>query len=284
MKIWLNGVLSDEGAACISPFDHGLLVGDGVFETLRCYGGTPFALREHLERLATGAGVLGISVPELNELEAGALALAATQRAGDSRLRITITSGLGPPGLIRGEGGVTALMTVSAVNFSALSSESGGASAVVSPWRHDEKSPLAGVKTTSRAASIVALADARSKGADEALFLNHAGSVCEATTANLFVVRDNRVETPPLTAGALAGITRERVLRLCLELGIEAGDADLPAGALRDADELFLTSSMLEIQPLVVLDGSQVGDGRPGRITMLLRDAYSRSVSAILGQ
>lgn len=278
MRVWLNGSLIAEEEACISPLDHGLLLGDGVFETLRCYGGRPFALREHLERLAAGADVLGIGLPALDELERGAAALIAAEGLSDARLRITVTSGSGPPGLARGRGRPTVLLTASP-----LKEWPATATALLSPWAHDERSPLAGVKTIARAESVVALMHVRSRGADEALFLNGSGNLCEATTANVFVVREGRVETPALTSGCLAGITRERVLRLCAELGFEGAESELSSDALSGADELFLTSSTREVQPLVRLDGRPVGGGEPGPITLRLAEAFAQIVRHELG-
>jgi branched-chain amino acid aminotransferase len=278
VKVWLNGALADEQAACISPLDHGFLLGDGVFETLRSYGGRPFALREHLERLAAGADALDIALTSLDELERGATELIAAEGLSDARLRITVTSGSGPPGLDRGRGPSTVLITASPLKVRPPT-----ATAVLSPWPHDERSPLAGVKTIARAESVVALRHARSRGADEALFLNGNGNLCEATTANVFVVREGRVETPALSSGCLPGITRERVLRLCDELGIDAAEPEMPREALHGSDELFLTSSTREVQPLIHLDGQPIADGQPGPITLRLAEAFTGMVRRELG-
>jgi branched-chain amino acid aminotransferase len=273
LKVWLDGGLVDADRACISPFDRGFLLGDGVFETLRSHSGRPFRLRQHLERLEAGARALGLAVPPPGELELGARSLLEATGLADARIRITLTSGPGPPGLARGESTSTVLITASA-----LRPWVAAATAALAPWAHDERRPLAGVKTTSRAESVVALAFARARGADEALFLNSRGNVCEATTANVFFVRDRRVETPPLSAGCLAGITRECVLGLCSELDLEGREADLPGEALRAADEIFLTSSTRGVQPLVALDGSAVGGGAAGALTRRLSDALGELV------
>jgi branched-chain amino acid aminotransferase len=277
VKVWLAGRLVEEADACIPPSDRGFLLGDGVFETLRCYSGKPFALAEHLERLAEGARAIEIEAPPTEELERGAIAVVRASRLAEARMRITLTSGSGPGGLARGEGSPTALITASPLRRWPPT-----ASAVLASWARDEHSPLAGVKTTARVESVLAHAQARRRGADEALFLNRAGQVCEATTANVFVIRRGRVETPGLAAGCLAGITREHVLRLCAVLGVDAAEAELPVEALRNADELFLTSSTREIQPLVQLDGAAVGAGEAGPITRRLSEAYSLRVSELL--
>jgi branched-chain amino acid aminotransferase len=273
LKVWLDGALVEEHEARISPSDRGLLLGDGVFETLRSYGGKPFALDAHLERLAAGARSLGIAAP-LPETLAGAVdVLLAETGIADARIRITVTTGAGPPGLTRGGSRPTVLVTAASVR-----EWPSVASALVAPWAHDEKNPLAGVKTTSRAESVVALAWARERGADEALFINSLGNLCEATTANVFVVRRGRVETPPLSAGCLPGITRDCVLRVCGELGVEAVEADIAGEAIADTDEMFLTSSTREVQALAAVDRRQVGSGAPGPLTIRLKTAFRRSI------
>jgi branched-chain amino acid aminotransferase len=277
VKLWLNGKLVEPEAACLSPADHGFLVGDGVFETLRCYEGVPFALAHHVERLAAGARLLRLKPPDGAVLAQAARAVIDANGLRDARMRITLTSGPGPPGLLRGADEPTVV-----VSAQPLTPWPPTATAVVSRWRRDEESPLSGVKTTSLAHSVMALTEARAAGASEGILLNLRGDVCEATTANVFVVRGNRVETPSLASGCLAGITRECVLGLCGALGLEGVQTELPAAALHEADELFLTSSTREVQPLVELDGRPVGTGEPGETTRRLAAAYSKMVLAKL--
>jgi branched-chain amino acid aminotransferase len=271
VKIWLNGTLVDGESGCVSPADHGLLVGDGVFETLRCYRGKPFALGDHLERLEAGARALWLEPPPRSVLTDAAHAVLEANGLGEARMRITLTSGAGPPGLARGERQPTVIVAAFG-----LTPWPPTATAAVSRWRRDSEDPLAGVKTVSLVGSVMALAEARASGADEAIVLNRRGELCEATTANVFVVRGGRVETPSLASGCLAGITRERVLAL------GATEADLPAAVLEEADELFLTSSTREIQPLVAVDGRPVGDGSAGPVTGRLAEAYAELVLAQL--
>jgi branched-chain amino acid aminotransferase len=275
LKVWLDGSLLDEEAARVPVSDHGFLVGDGVFETLRVYRGEPFALAEHLERLSESAGEMRIPSPAAGVLEAATREVLAANDLSEARLRITVTSGSGLPGLARGPGPPTVLVVASPVMPWPPTS-----TAVISQVRRNEESPLAGVKTTSLAESVIAFAEARESGADEALLLNTAGDLCEATTANLFIVRDGVVETPSLESGCLAGITRDHVLRLCAEGGVDAREDRLPAAALAEADEAFLTSSTREVQPLVTVDGRPVGPGEPGLLTRGLAQAYSAMVAA----
>jgi len=272
VKVWLNGTLADEQAACVSPADHGLLVGDGVFETLRCYGGVPFALEDHLGRLEDGARALGLEPPAREALRVGARAVLEANGLADARMRITFTSGTGPPGLARTADAPTLLVAAWP-----LLPWPPTTTAIVSRYRRDEQSPLAGVKTISLVDSVMALAEAHTAGAGEAILLNGRGDVCEATTANVFVVHGGDVRTPSLASGCLAGITRDRVLRLA-----GGAESEVPALALREADELFLTSSTRGVQPLVELDGAPVGDGRAGEVTSRLAAAYEELVSAEL--
>jgi branched-chain amino acid aminotransferase len=272
LKVWLNGALMDADRACISPADHGFLLGDGVFETLRCYAGTPFALDDHLGRLEAGAAALGIDPPPRTVLTFAARDVVEANGLGEARMRITLTSGAGPPGLLRDQTPPTILITAHP-----LAPWPPTATAVLSRWRRDQESPLAGVKTTSLAEGVLALREARAQGADEGLVLNRRGDVCEATTANVFLVRAGEVQTPSLASGCLAGITRDRALRLSA-----GAETEIPATALHDADELFLTSSTREIQPLVAVDGRPVGTGEPGEITHRLAAAYREMVSAEL--
>jgi branched-chain amino acid aminotransferase len=270
LKVWLDGHLVDEEAASVSASDRGFLLGDGVFETLRVYAGEPFALDEHLARLRASAAVMRIPVPD--DLEAAAHEVLRANELSEARMRITITSGSGPAGLARGAGTPTALVVTLP-----LTAWPPVATAIVSRFRRDEDSPLAGVKKTSLAQSVIALAEAHDAGADDALVLNVAGNLCEATTANVFLVKDEVAATPPLDAGCLAGITRAHVL----ELGAE--ERTISADDLLQAGEAFLTSSTREVQPLVAIDGRPVGTGEPGPITKRLADAYSELVAARLG-
>jgi branched-chain amino acid aminotransferase len=271
VKIWLNGALAEERDASVAPSDHGFLVGDGVFETLRWYDGRPFALDRHLARLEEGCRTVGITMPASMELDRAAHAVVEANSLTDARMRITVTSGPGPPGLGRGDGPPTVLVV--ALPMSPWPPTS---SAVTSALRRDERSPLVAVKTVSLAESVMVLAQARGAGADEALVLNSRGDLCEATTANVFLVHDGIAATPPLEAGCLPGITREHVLQL------GAVERPLSPGDIGTAQEAFLTSSTREVQPLVAVDGRPVGDGQPGPVTIRLAQAYSRLVTETL--
>jgi branched-chain amino acid aminotransferase len=276
--VWCNGSLSELDDARISPLDHGLTVGDGVFETLRVYGGTPFAWRRHLDRLAVSADGLGLELPKRDELRSAVDGvLRANQLTGDARVRITVTGGPTEPGSSRhGHGAITAFVV--AVPFTPSTAT---ADVVIAPWTRNERGALAGLKTISYGANVRALAFAETKGATEAIFANTKMNLCEATGSNVFVVHDGMLCTPPPQAGCLLGVTRGLVLELCADLGIDADECDLPIGALATADEAFLSSTTREVQPIAHVDGAPLGSV-PGPVSQRLARAFSELVSRSL--
>ena len=213
---------------------------------------------------------MGIPVPTL--LEAVAREVLRANELSDARMRITITSGSGPAGLARGTGPPTVLVAaLPIVPWPPTST------AILSALRRRRAQPAFRSQDHIPGRSAIALNEARDAGADEALLLNTAGNLCEATTANVFLVHDGIAATPPLDSGCLAGITRAHVL----ELG--AVERTMSPDDLLQADEAFLTSSTREIQPLVAIDGRSVGTGEPGPVTRWLADAYSKLVVARSG-
>lgn len=248
--LWLNGGLVRASDARVSPFDHGLLVGDGAFETLRVYDGVPFAWTRHHERLARSAGGLGLAVPASDELRAAVDDVLAANELTEARVRLTLTGGPSPPGSERVDVPPTVLVIAGPPTpFPAT------VDVVTVPWTRNERGAVTGLKTTSYAENVRALAYAQERGAGEAIFLNTRGELCEATGSNVFVVRDAVVRTPPGSAGCLLGVTRALVLELCAEHGIPAAEADLAPPALSEADEAFVTSSTREVQPIAHVDG-----------------------------
>jgi branched-chain amino acid aminotransferase len=271
MKAWLAGELVDASDAVVPITDKGLLLGDGVFETLRTYDGKAFALDEHLARLEHSASVLGIGLPSMAVMKRAVEQVLDANSLADARVRVTVTAGAGPVGLARG----AAESPTTIVTATPLREVPQTARAIVSPWPRNERSVLTGVKSTSNAENVVKLAHARAQGVDEAISLNLAGNVCEGTSSNVFVVHADRVATPPLSAGCLAGITRGHVIDLAASAGAAIEERDISLDDLRTADELFLTSSTREVQPLVELDGQPVAGGGAGRTTLELADRYS---------
>lgn len=269
--VWIDGALVDPAVATVSAFDHGLTVGDGVFETLRVYRGVPFALRRHLDRLAVSAGGLGLHLPGRSVLEGAVAEVLAAAGLAEARLRLTVTGGPAPLGSGRGTAGPTVIVAVAV-----LEPFPPTAAVAVVPWPRNERSPLSGYKTTSYAENVVALATARAAGAGEAIFANTRGELCEGTGSNVVVSAGGRLVTPPLSSGCLAGVTRALVLEVC-----DVTEAVLPLAALADADEAFLTSTTREIQPIATVDGRPLASC-PGPLTKAAVAAFTDLVETTL--
>ncbi|MEW1676244.1 aminodeoxychorismate lyase [Streptomyces noursei] len=269
MKIWLDGELQDAGEARVSVFDHGLTVGDGVFETVKAERGRAFALTRHLERLATSARGLGLPAPDLDEVRRGCTAVLDANPMALGRLRITYTGGLSPLGSDRGEAGPTLVVAASEAGRRPDTT-----AAVTVPWTRNERGALAGLKTTSYGENVVALARARERGASEALFANTVGALCEGTGSNVFVVLDGELHTPPLASGCLAGITRALTVAWA-----GAKETDLPWDVLESAEEIFLTSTLRDVQAVTRIDDRQLSDV-PGPVTAEAMRIFDREAAA----
>ncbi|MFV8188542.1 aminotransferase class IV [Streptomyces sp. AF1B] len=256
MKIWLDGGLQDTESARVSVFDHGLTVGDGIFETVKAVQGRPFALTRHLDRLTRSARGLGLPDPDLDEVRRACAAVLEANPMPYGRLRITYTGGHGPLGSDRGEHGPTLVVALGEATRRPDST-----AVITVPWTRNERGALTGLKTTSYAENVVALARAHQHGASEALFANTVGQLCEGTGSNVFVVLDGEIHTPPVASGCLAGITRALVVEWN-----GAKETDLPLDVLERADEVFLTSSLRDIQAVHRVDGREL-PGTPGPVT-----------------
>jgi branched-chain amino acid aminotransferase len=256
VKIWLDGGLQDSGSARVSVLDHGLTVGDGVFETVKAVSGRPFALTRHLDRLARSAAGLGLPEPDRDEVREACAAVLAADPMPLGRLRITYTGGLGPLGSDRGEHGPTLLVALGETGRRPDST-----AVITVPWTRNERGALTGLKTTSYAENVVALARAREQDASEALFANTAGQLCEGTGSNVFVVLDGEIHTPPVASGCLAGITRALTVEWT-----GAKETDLPFDVLERAEEVFLTSTLRDVQAVHRVDGRELA-GAPGPVT-----------------
>jgi branched-chain amino acid aminotransferase len=245
--LWVDGALVDPAGRHVSALDHGLLVGDGVFETLKVVGGSPFAASRHLERLRRSADALGLALPADAVLRSAIDEVVAAAGLGDvpGRLRVTVTGGPGPLASARGEAPPTVV-----VALGPLQPQPPTATVVVVPWPRNERGALAGVKTTSYAENVRALAAATAAGADEALFGNLAGNLCEGTGTNVVVALGGRLVTPPLSSGCLAGVTRALVLERC-----DVEEADVPLTALPSVSEACLVSTTRGAQPIAAVDG-----------------------------
>jgi branched-chain amino acid aminotransferase len=257
VTVWINGGLFPDDEARISIFDHGLVVGDGVFETVKVADGVPFALTRHLARLARSAAGLGLAEPDLDQIRAGALAVVeASEPAALARMRITVTGGIAPLGSERAGSPLTAIVALGAMKAPAAFCD-----VTTVPWPRNEHGALSGLKTTSYGENVRALAYAAEHGGSEAIFPNTAGNLCEGTGSNVFVVSGGQLLTPPLSAGCLAGVTRALVTEWS-----GAVEQELPLSALAEADEAFLTGTTRDVQPIRYVDGRPL-PAAPGAVT-----------------
>jgi branched-chain amino acid aminotransferase len=256
-RYWVGDGLVDATDATVSVLDHGFTVGDGVFETVLVRGGAPFALTRHLRRLERSLAGLGIVGPPGNRVRdaVDAVVLRSGIDTTLARLRVTVTSGSGPFGSDRGGAEPTLVVTMTP----ALPWPPTTSLATV-PWVRNERSAAAGLKTTSYAENAVALAEAKRRGASEAVLADTQGRLSECTGSNVFVVVDGSVVTPSLDTGCLAGITRELVLDWCRD-PVPISEGHLAHDVLRTADEVFITSSTRDVHPVVRIDDRELAAG-----------------------
>ncbi|MDQ4085643.1 MAG: aminotransferase class IV [Actinomycetota bacterium] len=269
MRAWVNGeVLADPEAPVLTVFDHGLTVGDGVFETIKVVDGRAFALTRHLRRLRRSADGLGLQIPDARTLETAVEAVLRGQDLPLGRVRITVTGGVAPLGSDRGD----APPTVAVVGGPMAPRPTSTAIATV-PWARNDRGALSGLKTTSYAENVVALARAGEQGASEAIFANTSGALCEGTGSNIFYVAEGELRTPALSTGCLAGITRELVLEWYG--GVECAE---PLEVLQRADEIFLVSTTRDVQPVHRCDETNLD--APGPVTREVLAAWDKHAAA----
>lgn len=256
--------------ARVSPFDRGFLVGDGAFETLRAYDGSIFAITRHWRRLVHSCEVLRIQPPSLELFTNAMQQTLSASPLRDARMRFTVTSGEGQPGLAQ----TACTMVCHAVSAPVHRDRE---CVVMVAWPRNEQGALAGVKSVSYGENTVALAHARKAGAGEAIFANTRGELCEGSASNIFLVRDGTVHTPPLSSGCLGGVTRALVIELCHANGIPVREAALPASTLAGSDEVFLTSSTREVQAVASVDSIPISN-TVGPLTKRVAQLYRNLV------
>jgi branched-chain amino acid aminotransferase len=273
----VNGIVTPAAEARVSIFDNGFTFGDSVYETLRTYGGRPFELSRHFRRLRASAGRLGFEIP-LTDAQLLARLDAVLLRAAnpESYIRLIVSRGVGDISyhFERVKGPTVVMVVKPHQDFPDAHYTEGVEVALVDVRRNHPRALDPAIKSSNLLNNVLAVREAQSRGAEEAVLLNQAGHLAEGASTNVFVVRAGKLRTPPLATGILAGITREVVLELAAGLSIDAGEETLGAEDLRKADEAFLTSSTREIVPIRSVDGQPVGDGRPGTVTRRLLEAF----------
>ena len=274
--VYLNGSLIPRSQAKVSALDYGFLYGFGLFETMRAYEGQVFRLESHLSRLVRSAELLGlpVRVPELKDAVRDTI---KANRLSDARIRITISTGEGemPPDPATCQ---KPTVLVLAERYQPYPEEvyQRGFRAVISSIRRNSQSPLSRIKSANYLESILARQQARETGVDEAVCLNDKGLLAEASMSNIFLVSDGILRTPGEESGILPGITRGVILELALKLGIKALEEDIRPSELFQAQEVFLTNSLIEVMPLTEIEGKPIAPGRPGALSRRLLAAYRK--------
>jgi branched-chain amino acid aminotransferase group I len=287
--IYLNGRLIPRFEAKLSPFDHGFLYGYGLFETMRAYNGRIFRLDSHITRLRCSAESIGLTHSILTtdegkqSLKAACMATLEENELKDARVRLTVSAGEGD---ITPDPGTCSSPTVliTARNLVPLPPEKyeTGFEAAVSFLRRNSQSPLSRLKSTCYMENVLARMTARAAGYDEAIFLNEQGYLAEGSTTNVFLVSHGELITPCFESGVLPGITRDAVLEIARTSNIKATERWVQLNELVEAEEAFLTNSVLELMPLVSVEGRLIGSGKPGKLIRDLLFAYRKLVDETL--
>jgi len=287
--IYLNGQLISRFEAKLSPFDHGFLYGYGLFETMRAYDGHIFRLDSHLTRLRCSAESIGLTHSILTtekgkqSLKAACMATLEANELKDARIRLTVSAGEGDmtpdPGTCSSP---TTLITVQ--NLVPLPPEKyeTGFKAAVSFLRRNSQSPLSRLKSTCYMENVLARMAARAAGCDEAILLNEQGYLAEGSSTNIFLVSNGELITPCFESGVLPGITRDAVQEIARTSNIKATERWVELNELIEAQEAFVTNSILELMPLVSVEGKPIGSGKAGQLTRKLIAAYRKLVDETL--
>jgi branched-chain amino acid aminotransferase len=277
MKIYIDGKYFDQQNAKISVFDHGLLYGDGIFEGIRAYNGRVFKLKEHIDRLLCSAKSLLLTIP----LSHGAMMKAVVDtcrqnKLRDGYIRLLVTRGVGSLGLNPNRCEKPSVIIIAdKIQLYPESLYRRGLDIITVPTTRNLHSALnPAIKSLNYLNNILAKIEANNGGVEEALMLNAQGYVAECTADNIFILKGGALSTPPLSAGALYGITRAVVMDLAREAGMTVAEPDLTRYDLFNADECFMTGTGAEIIAVVKIDGRVIGDGKPGPVTKRLVSAY----------
>lgn len=265
VRVWVNGELvGDRGS--ISALDHGVTVGDGVFETCKVENNEVFARERHHDRLDNSLKGLGLPPADRDRLDEG-IAAVLSEPLEFGRVRYSVTAGPGPLGSDRDDTEATYIVLAGSVPRPPRTT-----AITTVPWTRNENSAVVGLKTTSYAENVVALAYAKERGGSEAIFANTRGELCEGTGSNIFVVVDGDVLTPPTDSGLLPGITRDLAILAAREEGITVKEVALPLSILQTADEVFITSSTRDVQAVSRVDERNMD--APGPVTARVADAF----------
>jgi branched-chain amino acid aminotransferase len=273
--VWIDGIQAQPGVMHLSALDRGFTLADGLFETMRISNGVVFRPGSHLGRLHASARRMGLPLPtNLPRVIEDAVRTAADKGILDGRLRLTISRGVGEPGLAPSTHGNSTCVITIAERSVMPDDPRPGLDARTASGRRNEHSMTAGMKTLAYTDSVLALAEARAAGADEAVMLDTGGHLSEGSASNVFLMLGEVLHTPPLSCAALPGITRTIVIEIADKLGIAVDERPLLPADMRGATEAFLTSSVRGIAPLRSVDGHVIGTSCPGRATTSITERY----------
>jgi branched-chain amino acid aminotransferase len=280
LLVYVDGQWFPKSRASISVYDHGMLYGDGVFEGIRVYKGVIFQFKEHLDRLYSSAKSIKIQVP-LTPPDMTRAIVETLKRNGlkDAYIRLVVTRGVGDLGVDPRKCRKASVIVITESVDPALGmiTKQKGISVIFSSVRRDAVDATTHeIKSLNYLNSVMAKQEALDAGADDALMLDRNGLVSEATTTNLFIVKDGDIFTPPSTSGILPGVTRKRIIHLSRDLGYRVIEKALTPFDVTNADEAFLTGTLTEIVPLVKVRGITVGDGKVGAITHEIMESFVR--------
>lgn len=277
MKIFIDGRYYNQQDAKISVFDHGLLYGDGVFEGIRAYNSRVFKLKEHIDRLFCSAKSILLTIPMSHaEVMRAVVETCRKNRIRDGYIRLVVTRGVGTLGLnpSRCKRGAVIIIAGKIQLYPPELYERGMEIVTVPTTRNVQNAVNPAIKSLNYLNNILAKIEANNAGCEEAIMLNAQGFVSECTGDNLFIVKEDHLLTPPLSAGALYGITRRVVMEIAEESGCRVAECNLSRHDLFNADECFLTGTGAEIVPIVKIDGRVIGSGKPGATTQKLVGQY----------
>jgi branched-chain amino acid aminotransferase len=278
--VYVDGNWLNKSDASVSVYDHGLLYGDGVFEGIRAYDGVIFQFKEHLERLYDSAKSIRLQIPlSPEEMTNAVVDTLKRNELRDAYIRLVVTRGVGDLGVDPRKCKTPSIFVITEYlnpTYGTVAKEN-GISVIISSVRRDMVDATTHeIKSLNYLNSVLAKLEATDAGVDDALMLDRSGFVSEATTTNIFVVKNRELFTPTTAAGILPGVTRKRVLKLARELGYNTYEKGLTPYEVTSADEAFLTGTLAEIVPIVKVRGIEIGDGKPGPITKSIMEAFVR--------
>ena len=278
-EIYLNGDFVPESEAKVSVYDHGLLYGDGVFEGIRAYNKRIFKLKEHVDRLYESANAISLSIPmSKDEFLKKIVETCRRNNLVDGYIRVVVSRGVGDLGLSPYKCKKPTIVII-AKSIKLYSNENGLKLITTSVRRNPPQCLSPNIKSLNYLNNILGKIEAHQRNADEALFLDIDGYVSEGSADNIFYVKEDLITTPP-TATNLKGITRATVLEIAKKLGYDTSISNFILSDIHNADEIFLTGTAAEIEPVVEIDSRKIGDGKPGKITMQIKEEYKKLVNS----